>query len=116
MSTKPMVETTIFYHCEGKVKMGTGLSKEQKQILNIVTELKKQKNWVSSVSRICEEMGIGKARVGYCTRKWIVTDDTRRKSIWRSLRRLEARGLIVNLGRGAGNEERWLPADLCSEK
>jgi len=92
--------------------MGTGLSKEQKVILGIVNDLMSKKSYVSSISRICEVMGEGYAKEGYCTWRWIVNDTTRRKSIWRSLKRLEARGLIKSLGRGAGNEERWVNAQI----
>lgn len=87
--------------------MGTGLSQEQKVILRVILDLGNQ-HQVASISRICEQLGIGYARVGYCTRRWRVPNTTRRKSIWRSLRRLEKRGLIRSLGRGLWNEERWV--------
>ena len=86
--------------------MGTGLSQEQKVILRAILDLGNQ-HQVASISRICERLGIGYARVGYCTRRWI-SPVTRRKSIWRSLRRLQKRGLIQSLGRGLWNEERWV--------
>lgn len=91
--------------------MGTGLSKEQKLILGIVNNLMVEKRYVSSISRICEVIGEGRLIEGYCARRWYVGNNTRRKSIWRSLKRLEARGLIVSLGRGCGNEERWITSE-----
>jgi len=83
--------------------MGTGLSQELLDLGN--------QNCVANISQICEQIGIGYARVGYCTRRWI-SPNTRRKSIWRSLRRLEKRGLIQSLGRGLRNEERWVSTSV----